>query len=789
MHPASPPEPRALTPPQAEVLAGGYLDSGFHCLLEMPTGAGKTWLAEQAMASVLRRGFRAVYLTPLRALAGELTRRWRGRFAPAGVGVFTGDYGGAGKPFPVPFRTALLLVMTPERLDACTRAWRAHWDWLPEVDLLVVDEFHLLGDRHRGPRLEGTLSRFLRLNPFARVLGLSATLGNRAELADWLGAVEYSSTWRPVPLGWRTVRFRKAADKPALLTAEVGRVVGSGGKSLVFVQSRRRAEGLAGLLRAAGLRAAHHHAGLSGGRREVVEGDFRAGEADVLVATGTLEMGLNLPVRQVVLYDLQVFDGGEYRPLPVTSVWQRAGRAGRPGLDAEGEVVLLAPAWDAGAGRYAEGKFEPVRSGLGSARALAEQVVAEVASGLCRTADQLRKVFGLSLAARQGSRADVGEVVGQMCAAGMLRTAAEEGRGGEGLRATRLGHVATRHLLAPATALLFRRALGMSDLTFFDLLLVAATSDDCEPVLPVDFEELEGLDEALAREPSSLLALPRRELSPLLGAEGRRLLSALKRALVGRAWTRTGDAGRVAEEHGLYPFEVGKLVESLTRLLHAFAAVAEPEETATEEVSVRERLRVLQSMVEGGLDEEAATLTAVPGVGPKYVARLREAGIADVEALAQADRTELAGVRGLSKARAERWVREAGELVKKTSAWRYRERSVPAAPRAASWPPGVDPYRLRRALELRVCGGDGLYRVSGGQEPHEVRVEGEGLACDCADAGAGQVCKHVLAVRMARGGSGLRERAEELGREDGAEAVSVFGLWLDRAGPCAGGGR
>src|SRR5437764_1884575 len=156
---------RRLTPPQAEVLAGGYLDSGFHCLLEMPTGAGKTWLAEEAVASVLRRGLRAVYLTPLKALAGELARRWQGRFAPEAVGVFTGDHGGGGKPFPVPFRAARLLVMTPERLDACTRAWRAHWDWVPQVDLLVVDEFHLLGDRHRGPRLEGTLSRFLRLNP------------------------------------------------------------------------------------------------------------------------------------------------------------------------------------------------------------------------------------------------------------------------------------------------------------------------------------------------------------------------------------------------------------------------------------------------------------------------------------------------------------------------------------------------------------------------------------------------------------------------------------------------
>ena len=57
-------------------------------------------------------------------------------------------------------------------------------------------------------------------------------------------------------------------------------------------------------------------------------------------------MGLNLPARQVVLYDLQTFDGTDFVPLSVNTVWQRAGRAGRRGLDTQGEVVLIAPSWD-----------------------------------------------------------------------------------------------------------------------------------------------------------------------------------------------------------------------------------------------------------------------------------------------------------------------------------------------------------------------------------------------------------------------------------------------------------
>jgi helicase len=483
------PSDRPLSPPQSEVLQRGLLSSGFSCVLQMPTGSGKTWLAEQALAEVVRGGRRAVYLTPLRALADELAGRWQERFAPAPVGIFTGDYGGTGRPFPVSFADARMLIMTPERLDVCTRSWRAHWHWLPEVDLVVVDEFHLLGDSNRGGRLEGTLSRMLRLNPFVRVLGLSATLGNRAELADWLGGTEYASTWRPVPLQWRIVRYRKATDKPQLLRQELTRNLQTGGKSLVFVQSRRRAEALANQLQEHGLQALHHHAGLDQRQRRAVEERFRGGAMDVVVTTATLEMGLNLPVRQVVLYDLQAFDGTDFQPLSTNSVWQRAGRAGRPGLDAAGEAVLLAPAWDGSAGRYPEGCFEAIRSQLSEPRVLAEQIVAEVASGLARTAAQLDRVFQTSLAARQASLPNLAGLLEGMLHAGMLRRGRDDATEDlDVLRCTPLGFIACRHLLRPATVLSFRRLLAFSsELTFFDLLLAAGTSPDCEPVLPVDF--------------------------------------------------------------------------------------------------------------------------------------------------------------------------------------------------------------------------------------------------------------------------------------------------------------
>ena len=146
----STPERSFSNPAQQRVFDLGLLDTGFSVVLQLPTGTGKTWLAEQAIASVLALGRRAVYLTPLRALASELVERWKVRFEDHHVGIFTGDFGKLGNRYPVSFEDASLLIMTPERLDACTRNWRSHWRWIPHVDLLIVDEFHLLGDPHRG---------------------------------------------------------------------------------------------------------------------------------------------------------------------------------------------------------------------------------------------------------------------------------------------------------------------------------------------------------------------------------------------------------------------------------------------------------------------------------------------------------------------------------------------------------------------------------------------------------------------------------------------------------------
>lgn len=768
-----------LNPAQQEVWDHGLLTSGFSCVLQMPTGSGKTWLSALAIEDSLRRGHRAIYLSPLRALAEELNTKWGESMQGTPVGIFTGDYGAQGRTMPVSYDDARLLIMTPERLDACTRNWRSHWSWIPEVDLVVIDELHLLGDPGRGARLEGSISRLRRLNPFVRFLGLSATLGNRGELADWLEGVEFACEWRPVPLQWRLSRFRKAQEKPDLLCREAAGVRDAGGQSLVFVQSRRRSEALAAHLCAKGIRAGFHHAGLQHSQRRSVEDAFRTNRTPVLVATGTLEMGLNLPARQVILYDLQGYDDGQFSPLATNTVWQRAGRAGRPGLDDQGEVVLFAPSWDKQADRYERGRFEQIRSGLGNRAAFDEQVLVEIQSGMGRSKVQLERIFATSLAARQKMNIPLDQSIEDMQEAGIVDLHPETGD----FRVTPLGRVAIRQMLRPATVLHIQRGLRLvDDPTFFDLLVLAATSEDCEPRLTVDFEELENLADNLSEQKSCFFSAAK---PPEFGTGKRQLLAALKTAAVMMDWTASGDADAVAETWSCYPFEVVRLGASMDRLLMAVASVQrlldpEPEESEEKTKSAQLlRIELLRQMVINGVGPEAASLTSIEGIGSKWARKLVAAGFRSLDHLARSKTSELVSLGKITEKRAEKWIRAARIADKRCRADSDAGAFIPVYPSSSHLE--VDPYRLRRAMELNAAPlKHNLWQVTGGLEPHRVDQAEHGLHCDCHDFAKGNTCKHILAVRLHLGDAGIQSVASKIEQETSGDFLDLTQLWFSR---------
>lgn len=181
-----------LNPPQRMAVDQGLME-GEDMIVASPTASGKTFIAELAMVNqVKENGKTAVYIVPLKALASEKYEDFSERYGNLDVRISVGDLDDEGKGL----ETADIVVVTSEKLDSMLRH---NPSWISEIGLVVVDEIHLLTSESRGPTLEVTITRLRELLDF-QLLGLSATISNSYQLAEWLGAELVESDYRPVDL-------------------------------------------------------------------------------------------------------------------------------------------------------------------------------------------------------------------------------------------------------------------------------------------------------------------------------------------------------------------------------------------------------------------------------------------------------------------------------------------------------------------------------------------------------------------------------------------------------------
>ena len=191
-----------LYPPQEDCVRDGLFDDKKSFLVSIPTASGKTLIAILAILShISKHKTKVVYLSPLRALASEKFEEFKklekldlGRKIK--VGISTGDSNSTDNKLD----DADVIILTNETMDANMAFER---DWIYEIGLVISDEIHLIGDSTRGPTLEMILTRlrtgFLGKIP-PKIIGLSATISNSNELAEWLKCELVESEWRPVPL-------------------------------------------------------------------------------------------------------------------------------------------------------------------------------------------------------------------------------------------------------------------------------------------------------------------------------------------------------------------------------------------------------------------------------------------------------------------------------------------------------------------------------------------------------------------------------------------------------------
>lgn len=746
---------KILFPPQEAVIEHGMLDLGFSAVLSLPTGSGKTTIAEMGMERALASGERVAYLTPLKALAEEKVAAWKNRWGSYKVGIFTGDYESSAAP--ISYKNAEVLICTYERLDGALRYWQQNLHWLSKLGLVVVDELHLLMDPSRGPRLEGTISRLRRVNPFCRVMGMSATISNHTDIAAWLDGVSYHSSWRPVPLEHEIRRYKRLTDKPTLVAEIVAETADNGGQTLVFSSSRRRAEQLASQISVSGYPASHHHAGLGLARRREIESDFRTGKLACLVATPTLEMGLNLPCRTVVIADNTRWNGETFAPLPIWNYLQRAGRAGRPGQDGIGRAILLAPTWARNLADYGNATPEPIQSQLIRTNNMMEQVLIEISSRSCRTPEQLVGTFLPSTLAYQQNPSitkDFETYLVSLISAGLIK---EDDN--HTLNPTKAGWITVRHQLSPATAKHLIGLKTLSDtqpLTDFDLILYHCWDQDLQPKLPLSIEVVEALEELIHSIPSYLLdTSPPASLTPRLCAGG------VLMATLTWHFIQGDDLQGICEHLDVYAFDAELLKQSLVRLLKASADLHvaidpeyDPEKLRQHEQiyghSLVTKLRCLALKLEYGLPGDSVDLTYLPGCGGKLARRLLDTGIRDLEDLCNEELSELAAIPGIGPKRASTWIKAAEFLIKEMVP--DNTESKPSQQRSMTipndWPHDIEPGRLQRSTALKVESKQNTYWVSGGAEEHCIT----GDVCDCGDFvkhGPDWWCKHRLAVRLA----------------------------------------
>jgi helicase len=180
-------------PAQIKAIEAGLLENK-NLLICTPTASGKTLIAEIAITkTVVEKRGKAIYLVPLKALAEEKYKELQELYPSIKIAISIGDTDSADNYL----ERYDLIIMTSEKLDSVIRHNPV---WFHEIKLVVVDEIHLLHDNSRGPTLEIVITILKEILKEVRIIGLSATIGNPKELAEWLKAELVIDNWRPVEL-------------------------------------------------------------------------------------------------------------------------------------------------------------------------------------------------------------------------------------------------------------------------------------------------------------------------------------------------------------------------------------------------------------------------------------------------------------------------------------------------------------------------------------------------------------------------------------------------------------
>jgi len=649
-------------------------------VLAIPTAAGKTLIAELTITKrILEEGGKALYLTPLKALASEKYEEFK-KYSEAGlkVAISTGDYDN-----PEPWLKQYdIIVMTNEKADSILRSKPP---WINEVNIVVADEIHLINDPERGPTLEVVLAKLQTINPKIQIIGLSATIRNSEELAEWLNAELIKSDWRPVPLkkgvyingkiiyedGSLLEVAKERIDPYQALTKQT---LEEGGQVLIFTNTRensrdtafkliplvskyikaserkelmniseemltseeatRISEELATCIKNG---VAFHHAGLSANQRSIIEKAFREFKIKAICATPTLAAGVNLPARRVIIKNYHRYDSSSgYQVIPTLEYHQMAGRAGRPKYDDYGDAILIAKTIeekDFLMENYVKAPPEKIWSKLASESALRSHILAIIATEFVRREEEIMDFLRRTFYYKQyGEERQIKSVLRRV-----LKFLAENNIirvDGEYINATKLGFRISQLYIDPLSAVYIINGLQKkrqsSELAYIHLISITPDM----PRLYVTKRERNIIMSKIMEMGEELFVNMWENESEI---DQTIMLEALKTAMMLNDWINEEKEDEIVERYNVGPGDIHTMALTAQWLTYSAAEICK----VLKLVDHIQKLNEISARLENGCKPELLELVQLRGIGRVRARLLYRAGYKSIEDLKKAKIEEL----------------------------------------------------------------------------------------------------------------------------------------------------
>ena len=661
-----------LMPPQADSVRVG-LFNGKNIIVSAPTASGKTLIAEMAILNSFLSGKKSIYLAPLRALISEKYEDFIKENPDIKAILSIGDY----NETDYNIDKYDVIFASTEKFDSIIRN---SLHKIGNIGCIIYDEVHLLSDIGRGPTLEFLITLNKLLFPNAQIIGLSATIGNSDELADWLKAELVKSDFRPVKLskkkyfegelingnieklnsGYEDPLSNIAAwlfknNKQALVFSQNKRNVVSnaktvssliGGKLLeddkkklllvskeilgVLDRPTTQCEILSELVKNG---VAFHHAGLVNRQRKIIEDNFKKGLIKFIVATPTLAMGVNLPANTVIINSIRRYGDYGMELLPAIEIEQMMGRAGRPRYDKEGNAIVIARnegELEIIDEKYFSGEVEPITSKFNSEIAIRKYTLNLFCLGIYDKEDKISDFFGETFMHFSGIEVyeKIEDAMSFLEENGFITDNKNK------IEVTRMGKLVNSLYIDPLTGSLFikfiERIKKKENVEELDLMHVLFCSEEFRNIRTnqKEFQKYE--------EESYELDLSADENI----VDYERFISAIKMAHVMQDWISEKNEKYMEEEYGLLPGEFYNILENTKWLIYSLNEISKVMQLR------RKDMNDMGIRIKNGIKAELIPLVSVPEIGRVRARKLYSIGVVSLKSLREASLERLSQILG-----------------------------------------------------------------------------------------------------------------------------------------------